>query len=57
MRETRVFGGKKYTFLYYRDTKEDAQAEAKKERKAGWKIRIVRQKIGKRVYYDLFGRR
>lgn len=56
-RDTKIIGGKRYTFLYFRHTKAEAREEAGKDRKAGWKIRIVKRKIGRITYYDLYGRR
>ena len=54
--ETRIFNGKKYTFMYYKHTKPEAEKAAKEERKAGWNIRVVRRNIGGRIYYELYGR-
>lgn len=56
-KDTKTFNGRRYSFLYYRHTKIEAQKEAKEERKKGWNIRIVRRKIGGKTYYDLYGRR
>ena len=56
-KDTKIFGGKRYTFLYYRHTKSDARQEAAAERKKGWNIRIIKRKIGSKIYYDLYGRR
>jgi len=55
--DTKIIDGKRYAFLYYRHTKSEAQNEAKRERKAGWSIRIFRRRIGNKLYYDLYGRR
>ena len=55
--EHKVFSGKRYAFLYYRHTKQEAQKEAERERRQGWNIRVVKQKIGVKTYYDLYGRR
>ncbi len=55
--DTKTIGGKRYTFLYYRHTKAEAQRAAKKERAAGWSIRIFRHQIGRALYFDLYGRR
>ena len=57
MNDIRIFNGKRYAFLYYRHSKAEAQADAKVERQEGWRIRVVRRRIGKRVYYDLYGRK
>lgn len=57
MADIKVFNGRKYSFLYYKHTKAEAKQEAKKERKKGWNIRIVKRKIGRVTYYDLYGRR
>ncbi len=57
MKEYKIFNGKRYTFLYYRHTKQEAQREAERERRAGWNIRVVKQKIGVKTYYDLYGKR
>lgn len=56
-KDTKIIGGKKYTFLYYRHMKVEAQRDAKRERASGWSIRVLRRKIGTRTYYDLYGRR
>ena len=57
MSEHITIDGKRYTFLYYRHTKAEAQAAAKRERQKGWKIRVRRQKVGMKTYFDLYGRR
>ena len=54
---SRVINGERFVFLYYRNTKREAQRDAARERKAGWKIRIIRNVIGGKTYYDLYGRR
>ena len=55
--DTKTINGKRYAFLYYRNTKAKAQQDAKNERASGWNIRIVKNKIRKQTYYDLYGRR
>ena len=55
--DTKVFGGKRFTFFYYRPTKAEAQKDAKRERANGWKVRIWKRKIGNKTYYDLYGRK
>lgn len=54
---TRVINGERFVFLYYRHTKAEAKRDAERERKAGWKIRIIRNRIGGKIYYDLYGKR
>jgi len=53
--DTKIIDGKRYTFLYYRFNKSDAQKDAKAERKKGWRVRVLKRKIGKVTYYDLYG--
>lgn len=55
--EAKVFNGRRYVFLYYRHTKKEARDAAELERDRGWKVRVVRTKIGKKIYYDLYGRK
>ena len=56
-KDWKIFNGEKYTFLYHRHSKSEAQQEAKEERGKGWKIRIVKMKIGTKTYYDLYGKK
>ncbi len=55
--DIKIFGGKRYAFLYYRHSKAEAQREAKAERQWGWSIRVIGRKIGGKAYYDLYGRK
>jgi len=51
------FGGKTYSFLYYRYSKREAKKDAERERRKGWSIRIIKRDIGGHIYFDLYGRR
>ncbi len=57
MSDTKILNGKRYTFLYYRHSKVEARRYAKAERQKGWSIRVIKRRIGDKVYYDLYGRR
>jgi len=54
---SKIFGGKKYRYLTYEDTKTDARKRAKLRRLAGHKVRVTREKspLGK-IFYALWTR-
>jgi len=52
--DVKVFGGKRYQFVSYKHSKEEARSAAKVERSKGWLVRILPRHVGTKRYYDLY---